>query len=380
MTVVSAELMEPFPDRPAEGFFLFNTEFSPMASPTFEIGRQSEFAIELGRVVERGLRESKAIDPEELCILAGKKVWQVRVDIHVLDHAGNLIDAAGLATVAALLHFRRPQVSIHGDSVVVHSAKDREPVSLSIHHIPICVTFAFFEDGTTMAVDPTLKEEQVMDGRMTMTLNAHREVCAVQKAGAPALSIAQILACARAAAVKVAEISELLHKALRDTEPRSLFPKQLDLTPSRFPAELLPPESRPLPAEARFPAAFEQSLLKEAPAGAVEKADPIVERQRSEFHAMADDFLKNAEDLLLPDAVPASPAAASQVKGNAPADSESEEEAMVLAGDELKPSAAPAKPSAAAPVPKKSPKPPADDDLSAALKKKPLKKAKTSKK
>jgi exosome complex component RRP45 len=39
MTVVSAELMEPFPDRPAEGFFLFNTEFSPMASPTFEIGR-----------------------------------------------------------------------------------------------------------------------------------------------------------------------------------------------------------------------------------------------------------------------------------------------------------------------------------------------------
>lgn len=71
----------------------------------------------------------------------------------------------------------------------------------------------------------TEQEEQVMDGRMTITLNAHREICAVQKAGAPALSIAQILACARAAAVKVAEISELLHKALlRDTDARSLFP------------------------------------------------------------------------------------------------------------------------------------------------------------
>lgn len=34
-----------------------------------------------------------------------------------------------------------------------------------------------------LIVDPNYKEEQVMEGRMTMTLNAHRELCAVQKAG-----------------------------------------------------------------------------------------------------------------------------------------------------------------------------------------------------
>lgn len=61
-------------ERPTEGFFHFNTEFSPMASPAFEPGRPPESAIELGRIVERGLRESKAIDTEALCIVAGVKV------------------------------------------------------------------------------------------------------------------------------------------------------------------------------------------------------------------------------------------------------------------------------------------------------------------
>ena len=54
---------------------------------------QSAYSVELGRVVERGLRESRAIDTEALCIVAGEKVWSIRVDLHVLDHGGNLTDA-----------------------------------------------------------------------------------------------------------------------------------------------------------------------------------------------------------------------------------------------------------------------------------------------
>lgn len=36
---VSAEVVEPWPDRPTEGFFHFNVEFSPMANPSWEAGR-----------------------------------------------------------------------------------------------------------------------------------------------------------------------------------------------------------------------------------------------------------------------------------------------------------------------------------------------------
>eukprot|EP01098_Paradermamoeba_levis_P010949 TRINITY_DN4630_c0_g1_i8.p1 TRINITY_DN4630_c0_g1~~TRINITY_DN4630_c0_g1_i8.p1 ORF type:complete len:259 (-),score=74.83 TRINITY_DN4630_c0_g1_i8:268-957(-) len=145
--VVTSEIVEPFPDRPTEGFFNFNVEFSPMADPNFEVGRPGEAAIELGRVIERGLRESRAIDTEALCILAKKKVFSIRCDIHILDNCGNLIDCASIATITALLHFRREEVSVSGDNITVHSMADRDPIPLSIHHIPVCVTFAFFEDG-----------------------------------------------------------------------------------------------------------------------------------------------------------------------------------------------------------------------------------------
>ena len=60
--------------RPNEGSLRFNVEFSPMASPNFEPGRPTENANELARLIERGLRETKAVDLEALCVLAGRKV------------------------------------------------------------------------------------------------------------------------------------------------------------------------------------------------------------------------------------------------------------------------------------------------------------------
>jgi exosome complex RNA-binding protein Rrp42 (RNase PH superfamily) len=43
-----------------------------------------------------------------------KQVWYLRVDIHVLDADGNLADAVVLSALAALLSFRRPDVSVGG--------------------------------------------------------------------------------------------------------------------------------------------------------------------------------------------------------------------------------------------------------------------------
>ena len=71
------------------------------------------------------------------------------MDVHVLDHCGNLGDACVAASLAALMAFRKPQVEFVGDGraaeLVVHSVEEREPTPLSIHHLPIAVTFALFE-------------------------------------------------------------------------------------------------------------------------------------------------------------------------------------------------------------------------------------------
>jgi exosome complex component RRP42 len=89
----------PFPDTPNEGILTVNAEFVPLAYPTFEAGPPDENSIELARVVDRGIRESKAIDVAKMCIDPGKKVLVIFVDIYVLDHDGNLIDAADRKSV-----------------------------------------------------------------------------------------------------------------------------------------------------------------------------------------------------------------------------------------------------------------------------------------
>eukprot|EP00873_Tetraselmis_striata_P022747 jgi/Tetstr1/443011/TSEL_031071.t1 len=217
MAVVTAEMKEPYPDRPSEGAIQFQVEFSPMASLEFEPGRPGEAAIEVARVIERSLRDSRALDTESLVILSGIKVWHVRCAIHVLDHDGNLMDACSLAALSALTVYRRPDVTIGGATgkeITVHPVEVKEPVPLTIHHIPLAVTIALFEDGTTVAVDPTFKEEATMTGQLTCVLNKQEELCSLQKRGGVGIAPEMVDHCISVAAQKVADLTEQLEAAL----------------------------------------------------------------------------------------------------------------------------------------------------------------------
>ncbi|XP_050140455.1 exosome complex component RRP45A-like isoform X1 [Malus sylvestris] len=217
MAIVTAQLVQPYRDRPNDGTLSIFTEFSPMADPSFEPGRPGENAVELGRVIDRGLRESRAVDTESLCVLSGKLVWAIRVDLHILDNGGNLIDAANIAALAALLTFRRPEISLGGEDgqeVIVHAPEEREPLHLIIHHLPIAVTFAFFSYESSVVIDPTHEEEAFMGGRMTATINANGDVCAIQKAGGEGVLQSVIMQCLRIASVKAGAMTEKIKKAV----------------------------------------------------------------------------------------------------------------------------------------------------------------------
>ncbi|XP_030593073.1 exosome complex component RRP45-like isoform X1 [Archocentrus centrarchus] len=214
MAQVSCELVAPKENRPNEGIMFFNIELSPMASPAFEQGRQSELSVKLNRQLERCLRNSKCIDTESLCVMSGEKVWQIRVDVHTLNNDGNLMDAASIAAITALCHFRRPDVSIQGQEVTVYSPEERDPIPLSIYHMPISVSFAFFQLGTYLLVDPCEREERVMDGLLMIAMNKHREICSIQSSGGIMLLKEQVMRCSKIAAVKVSEITELINEAL----------------------------------------------------------------------------------------------------------------------------------------------------------------------
>lgn len=67
-----------------------------------------------------------------------------------------------------------------------------------------------------MVVDPNYLEEKVRVGTMTITMNIHKEICALSKAGGIPLEMDQVLRCSQIAVVKVSETTELIQKALEE--------------------------------------------------------------------------------------------------------------------------------------------------------------------
>lgn len=201
---VKVETGEPFPDTPNDGVMTVNAELVPLASPDFETGPPDETSIELARIVDRGIRESKAIDTEKLVIEAGKKVFVVFVDIYVLNHDGNLIDASALAAVAALLNTKMPNYEIKDGEVKIKQGYT--PLPLKSH--PITVTIGKINDK--LVVDPGLEEEQVMEARISMAINDEGNICAVQKGLAGYFSPQQIIEASKLAQEKVAELRKTL--------------------------------------------------------------------------------------------------------------------------------------------------------------------------
>ncbi|BAD85822.1 exosome subunit Rrp42p homolog, 3'-5' exoribonuclease [Thermococcus kodakarensis KOD1] len=207
---IKAELGEPFPDLPDRGVITTNVELVPLASPTFEPGPPDENAIELARVVDRGIRESQAVDLEKLVIVPGKLVRVIFIDVHVLDHGGNLLDASGIGAIAALLSTKLPKVNYNEETGEVEILDEYEP--LPVNHVPIPVTFA--KIGNSIVVDPSLDEERVMDGRLTITTDETGHISAAQKGEAGAFKMEEVMYALEVALKKGNEIREKVLKAV----------------------------------------------------------------------------------------------------------------------------------------------------------------------
>jgi exosome complex component RRP42 len=204
MVGTKIETGEPFSDTPNEGVLTVNAELVPLASPTFEAGPPDENSIELARIVDRGIRESKAIDLEKLCIEPGKKVFVVFVDVYVLNHDGNLIDASALAAVAALLNTKMPNYEVEEGEVKIKPGF----TPLPIRRHPVTVTFAKISDK--LLLDPWLEEEQVMDARLSMAIDDDDNICAIQKGGSGYFTPKQVLEAASIAKEKAEELRKKL--------------------------------------------------------------------------------------------------------------------------------------------------------------------------
>lgn len=174
---VKMALEKPYPDTPEDGVLMVNSELLPISSPDFEAGPPSIESIETSRVIDRGIRESKAFDTKNLCVVKGEKVWMIAIDVVPLNYDGNLIDMGGLAALAALKNARFPKVEEDG-TVNYHSRTDKP---LELEKVPIPVTIS--KIGDLLIVDPTAEEEKAVDARLTVTILDDDKICALQKGG-----------------------------------------------------------------------------------------------------------------------------------------------------------------------------------------------------
>jgi len=200
---VKVEAGAPFPDTPEEGVLTVNVELVPLASPTFEPGAPNENSIELARVVDRGIRESKAVDTKKLCIVPRKKVFVVFVDIYVLDHDGNLFDASSLASILALTTSKMKDYTINENGELDFKSSE---ISLPIQNYPIEVTMAKIDDK--LIVDPSLEEEDVIDAQITIAIGKNDEICAIQKSKVGAFTVDDISKAVTLATKKAKELRE----------------------------------------------------------------------------------------------------------------------------------------------------------------------------
>jgi exosome complex component RRP42 len=177
-----------------------SAEVLPTASPHVEPGPPDEDAIELSRVVDRGIRESEMLDLDKLVLIPGKIVYTVFVDCSIINSDGNLLDATSYAVVSALLTSKFPIYEIK-DEQVVDTGKTMPP---PITTMPISITAVRI--GESVLLDPTTEEEACMDARITMTTQSDGNIVAVQKGFTGPFSINQIVQFSEIARIKGEEM------------------------------------------------------------------------------------------------------------------------------------------------------------------------------
>ncbi|XP_053669989.1 uncharacterized protein LOC128720351 [Anopheles nili] len=218
---VTCEVVEPKATRPNEGMLFVNVELGPMAAPHFDGGRQSDESVQLNRILERALKDSGCVDLESLCLVAEEKVWNMRVDVTVLNHEGNVIDCASIAALTALAHFKRPDITVDGENVIVHTMEEKEPIKVTLFHYPICVSYAIFNQGKVAIADPTYLEERVAEARMVFGINSYGELCGLHLGGITLTSADLLLRTSMKASKRARIVVEKIKTAIqKDCEDR----------------------------------------------------------------------------------------------------------------------------------------------------------------
>ena len=199
--------------EPSCGRIVVSVEFSAVCSPAAAATHGGSGSTAATAAVAR-MESDKAIlvellqqtangglvDLEKLCAVAGTAVWSCYCDVYVLEHDGNLTDAAMLAMMAALSYVRLPSVAVDEQSGALTVVEERAMALLVERPVFPC-TFGLL-DGTLL-LDPCAEEEALLSSTFTLLLDDSGELRAVHKPGGAPLASGSMEPCLAAAKARL---------------------------------------------------------------------------------------------------------------------------------------------------------------------------------
>ncbi|XP_071951787.1 exosome complex component RRP43-like [Antedon mediterranea] len=205
---IKAALAKPTAEQPTQGFLVPNVDLPPLCSSRFKVGPPSDQAQVVSQLIADIIKNAGVIDLGSLCISEDKLCWVLYCDLVCLDYDGNVVDACMIALIAALQNVLLASVEINSETLLAETSREKT-VKLNIQQQPVCTTFAIFDD-TILIADPTIEEEDLATGVVTIALNKNNHLCCLHKPGGSPLTENQLQDCINRGKLRATEVRKLI--------------------------------------------------------------------------------------------------------------------------------------------------------------------------
>ncbi|KAH6565375.1 hypothetical protein BASA61_008687 [Batrachochytrium salamandrivorans] len=207
---IKAELAEPGPTTPCQGYLVPNIDLPALCSPQYRSGPPSELVQSISTFLNSIIPSGDVLDLESLCVVPGRLVWVLYADIICLNYAGNVLDAAVAALMGALRNVKLPGISVDSDDIP--TVNDEPPKHLKLNRAIISSTFAVFDEKTLLA-DPTHEEELLASSHISVVVDDKQIICGISKPGGVSVSKAILDECLKLAKERTPILLELIEQA-----------------------------------------------------------------------------------------------------------------------------------------------------------------------
>ncbi|EFA80660.1 hypothetical protein PPL_06243 [Heterostelium album PN500] len=196
---------------------IVNIEMGPICSNIFSSTKPSEKAMSLCTQLNQ-LVQLLDIDPKQLYFdVDGKYLWYLYVDLYCLDYNGNILDAAIIAMLSALKNVKLPKGVVSDDGSEVYKEEDTMR-TLIINSYLIPLSFAVIDEYVLS--DPSLEEEKLSNGSISIVYNEKRELCLQLYSGITPLDEKTLQQCLDQTKQRTQEIKDLIDQSINDSKDK----------------------------------------------------------------------------------------------------------------------------------------------------------------